>query len=296
MLEMPESIKKDEMTTVESISIPVERRETIERVLVRLKKAFTVLNLPYPKLPKISIEFRAPDGDEMTLLGHTEVTSDGASIPFDKRLLSHDSERTIVDKSREKGIDYHGIGRALVHEIGHISMWSVVGHDRVSASTRLIDEGWASLIERAGMMKEGSILDLTEQVKADVGDIIKNDPKAYEMFLDLSHSPASGERVPESNAAEYVIGPAFLLWINQTKGKEAMIKLLKSSSSAGLMGPGIELHPDFQSYISEHQQEATLETARRWESDQFQKALMEATGLPSLKEIEKSFNKWITGS
>lgn len=292
MFESSRKTEKTKSVTVESLKVPVERKKTAELVLNRVKKAFIVLGIPYPKLPEIVVDFRVSDDKKIALLGQTEVKSDDIAIPFDRRLLNREKEKSIVRKMHENGNDYPGVGQALVHEIGHISMWSVAGHDRVSSSTRLLDEGWAALIERAGALKQGSVEDLMTQAKNDVREIIKKDPETYEMFLNLSHTPASGEQVPGSNASEYAIGPAFLLWIYQIKGKEAMTELLRQTPSAGLMGPVTEPHPDFQKYISVNQKEATPNTAREWELDRLWKTLLNITGLSSLEEVERKFRKW----
>ncbi|MEI7741791.1 MAG: hypothetical protein WCJ29_04760 [bacterium] len=279
------------------LEIPESRIETAEQALRAVKRAYEVLGLSLPKFPKITVDFREYKNDvEIKQRGRTEIASHGVTIPFDKRLLEPEEEALRVREMRKKGETYPGVAQTLVHEIGHIGIWSIMGSERSPSSKRLLDEGFASLIEHTGIA-ESTLEKLVLESKNEARATLNTDSEILTMFLDPEKTPDTGEEAPNTNAAEYVLGRTFLLWIHEIKGSRTMTEMLKQTPSKILMtqeGSNTELNPDFKNYLDRNQKEVTLANAREWEGECFKQAILDATGLSTLKEVETEFRKWIT--
>ncbi|KKW44838.1 MAG: hypothetical protein UY95_C0015G0010 [Parcubacteria group bacterium GW2011_GWA2_56_7] len=121
-----------------------ERQEVADRAIFELKTAFQTLGIENWKLPEIKIQFI--ESKDEAVLGRVEVHNGSIEITYDQRFSSPESEATLVKELRQSGKDYPGMQQTLKHELAHVAMWSVTGLQRQPA-TRLVDEGWASLLE-----------------------------------------------------------------------------------------------------------------------------------------------------
>ncbi|PIR94681.1 hypothetical protein COT97_00270 [Candidatus Falkowbacteria bacterium CG10_big_fil_rev_8_21_14_0_10_39_11] len=278
-----------------------ERQEVMDRAVFELKKSFQTLGIEDWALPEIKVKFVEATG--APILGNVEVHSDGVEIIFDQRFSSMEDEKNLVDELHLEGMDYPGMQQTLKHELAHVAMWSVTGLQRQPA-TRLLDEGWASLLENtddglptkesAGAVKEG----LLEE--ADL----------YNRCLDFS-KPVTFEE--DLNAAEYKVGQALLLWIKEVFGTGEMIKLIKASPSPerrnddltpGDFEPAVidnELHstaPEYLKLIADVKLgripgNEAINKSKEWEGKQFQQALLEASGYQNIDEVRAEFLKWV---
>lgn len=92
----------------------------------------------------------SPDRPE---LGRTFVDTRSVQVFFDSRFVTQEQEDALVNKLREGGLEYPGMVQVLTHEAGHIALWSVLGNGKRPA-TRLLDEGWTTLLEEAGLRED----------------------------------------------------------------------------------------------------------------------------------------------
>ncbi len=280
-----------------------ERQEVVDQAIFELKSAFQKLGIDKWKLPETSIKF--VEFNDEAALGHVEVHDTGVEIVFDRRFASPESENSLVEEIHKSGIDYPGMQQTLKHELAHVAMWSVTGLQRQPA-TRLIDEGWASLLENIG--KQLPI----EQSKAVVRQGLAEEPSFFYRCLDFSKPVTFEEKL---NAAEYKTGQALLLWIHQKFGKEKMISLIKKSPAPERRNDDLPegefelasvdrvLHTTASEYfklfrdvkIDNIPKAEAEKRAKEWEGKQFETALLEVTRFQNLDEVRSDFLKWING-
>ncbi|MBL7058246.1 hypothetical protein ISS03_02820 [Patescibacteria group bacterium] len=258
-----------------------------------LTKGLKLLDIQNWKLPNIIIKFAKTENSN-PIKGRTEVKNDEICVIFDKRFIeeTEGDENSLLNQLKQGG--YPGVDQVLKHELAHIGMWSVTEQERQPA-IRLLDEGWARLIEDASGKNMGSVNDLTKQAKQDVLNGLKEDYKNYEKCLDFNNPPSQYE-YEDLGVAEYEVGKALLLWIRERYGNnEAMINLIKNSPDPMKRNDDrLELSKQFPERLIEglSKDEASAR-AQLWEREQFQKALIKITGLISLEKIEEEFKKWL---
>jgi len=199
-------------------SILCERRDVAEESEKRLKVAFERLNIPYPKLPKIEVKF--VDSQDRPELGRTFVDAQSVQVHFDSRFATQEKEKALVDELKSTGLDYPGMTQALTHEVGHIALWSVLGTGNRPA-TRLLDEGWATLLEEAGSRE-----DFEANLKQKAVEGFSSEPELFERCLDFRRVIDSNENL---NGAEYIVGATILLWIRETLGDQVMLDVLRAT-------------------------------------------------------------------
>lgn len=296
--------EENESFLVEEAEIHVEcpeRQKAVDQAIFELRIAFKTLGIDKWKLPEVKIRF-VESKNELSL-GRTRVHDDSVELVFDKRFSTPESEIISVKELRDAGSDYPGFKDALKHELSHIAMWDITGLDRQSA-TRLIDEGWASMLE---------LTDTEVPVassKQAVTQGLREEPDKYNRCFNFD-KPINYEE--NLNGAESVTGRSLLLWVFETYGKDKMIELIKKSPSREKRNDDLsddgaekadirpELHGLSQTYNAIWQQnqegklkpDEFLEKMTKWEARQFQVALMEITGINNIDEIEEEFKKWL---
>lgn len=278
-----------------------ERQEAVDRAIFELKTAFQTLGIENWKLPEIKIKFVESVGE--AVLGRVEVHDGSIEITYDQRFSSPKSEATLVEELHQAGKDYPGMQQTLKHELAHVAMWSVTGLQRQPA-TRLVDEGWASLLENTGESLP------TEQSKSAVRQGLTEEPDLFNRCLDFSKTVTFEENL---NAAEYKTGQALLLWAHEKFGKAKMIELIQKSPSLsrnngdlpqGEFEPASidrNLHTTAPEYFKLFKDvkfgnittEEAVKQAKEWEGRQFESALLEVTGFQNIDEVRQEFLKWI---
>jgi len=278
-----------------------ERQEVVDRAIFELKTAFQTLGIENWKLPEIKIKFVESEGE--AVLGRVEVHKGSIEITYDQRFSSPESEATLVEELRQSGKNYPGMQQTLKHELAHVAMWSVTGLQRQSA-TRLVDEGWASLLENTGESLP------TEQSKSAVKQGLSEEPDVFNRCLDFSKPITFEENL---NAAEYKTGQALLFWVHQKLGRAKMIELIQKSPSPERRNDDLaegefdaaaiddEIHATAPEYFKLFEKvklgditpEEAGRLAKEWEGKQFESALLEVTGFQNLEQLRQEFLKWV---
>lgn len=274
-----------------------ERQEVADRAIFELKTAFQTLGIENWKLPEIKIKF--VESKDEAELGRVEVNNDSVEIIYDQRFSSPESEATLVEELQQSDKDYPGMQQTLKHELAHVAMWSVTGLQRQPA-TRLIDEGWASLLENTGESLP------TEQSKLAVRQGLSEESDVFNRCLDFSKPVTNEENL---NAAEYKTGQALLLWIQEKFGKAKMIELIQKSPEKSRRNDDSEIpdtggiDPDLHTLNDEYSAivanidnapfEEVVKKATVWEGKQFEVALLEVTGFQNIEEVRQEFLKWV---
>jgi hypothetical protein len=283
-----------------------ERQELVDQALVDLKNSFEILGIQNWELPDIEIKFE----NNPKHPARVQVFGNRAEIIFDARCATPEGEMAL----RQEGKEIPGIQQVLKHELAHIATWSVTGLSRQPA-VRLLDEGWASMVENLGSSKSPDFASLAKETKANVVRGLKEEAAIYNRCFDLSKpiSQLGDEKeLSTLNSAEYEVGKALLLWIREKFGIEKMVEFIAKSpepvrrndeSGGAIEQAAVDssLHSTAQEYEAMFSQvikgeippEKINEKGREWEGRQFQKALLETTGLKSIKEVETEFMKWI---
>ena len=301
-----------------------ERPEDAREAVQSLEKAFKLLGLGNLELPRTSVQFGLLSG-----MGQTEIGLNFKHVVFDRAFKTQEGEKKFIKNHlKSKDIDYPGFTCALKHELAHIAMWSLTGLDRQPA-TRLLDEGFARLIEEAG--HADSIDELISKAKEDVKEGLGNEETkwGYEKCLDLSTIFLNIHRrgKPPSNTdialgwylednTEYVVGEAFLLFMKDKFGTAAMVDLLKKSPQCtrrndeltdGDFEPACvdkNIHSKAEDYSKIVFKNKTKGTnlnnplhlshteAFLWEDDQFIASLEEITG-QNKSEVKNEFRSWL---
>lgn len=258
-------------------------------------------------LPKVNIVF-VPAAN-MHGLAQVDVRPSGVEIAFDDRLRTAEKEREFVRELHASGVDFPGTEQTLVHELGHIALWSVTGMDRQPA-TRLVDEGWASLLEHMGKGEKANMSAVIRDTKEEVRKGMAAEPAAYERCCDFRRTVTHEEKL---NAAEYSVGRALLLWIWETYGAQSLITFLQQSLSCTCRKAdeegenfeeaavdwrihGREVADSYAKLIvssSVLPADELQQKALQWEGEQLERALSKATGLQSVDEVMAAFKKWL---
>lgn len=278
-----------------------ERQEVVDRAIFELKTAFQTLGIENWKLPEIKIKF--VESEDEAELGRVEVHNGSVEITYDQRFSSPESEATLVEELHQAGKDYPGMQQTLKHELAHVAMWSVTSLQRQPA-TRLVDEGWASLLENTGESLPA------EQSKLAVKQGLSEEPDLFNRCLDFSKPVTFEENL---NAAEYKTGQALLLWVYEEFGKAKMIELIQKSPSperrnddlaegefepASISTDKHKTAPEYfelfkQASLREITPEDAMKLAKEWEGKQFEAGLLEVTGFQNLEQVRQEFLKWI---
>lgn len=256
----------------------IERPEIKRNAQADLKRGFEKLGIKDWRLPKFKIKF--VDGGGTPELGRTEVTDKDVNLVFDARFATKQGEDKIVGELKARGIDYPGMRKTLTHELAHVSMWSVTKLDRQPA-IRLLDEGWARLLEDAGC-DEAELDEVIRRTKEKVKVGLKEQQVQFERCLNLSSAPTEDEG-GELGGAEYEVGEAILLWVREQFGNEKMVELLKKTYSATKRNDAVE-PPKVEASV--------VARARQEERIRFKVALEEITG-KKVTVIEKELRDWI---
>lgn len=253
-------------------------------------EAFKLLNIQNWDLPQVEVIF-VEEEDEKT--GETQVKNNEVKVIYDKKFITEDEndENSLLNRlKRERG--YPGIEQTFKHELAHVAMWSVIEEEQQPA-IRLLDEGWASLLEHSSRSDIKSVDNLIQDTKEEIKKDIT--PELLDRCLDFD-KPVSQYNHEDLNASEYSVGRALLLWIRENYGgNEAMIALLKNSPDPMKRNDDeLELNNKFpKESIQGLGEEESSRVAMAWEREQFQKALLSITGLSSLEEVKAKFIEWL---
>ncbi|MFH0820347.1 MAG: hypothetical protein V1908_01090 [Candidatus Peregrinibacteria bacterium] len=287
-----------------------ERQEIANRATEELTNTLAMLDIHDWKLPTVNIRFTEVDN-----IPPARVAAHGETVEvlFSKKCATPEGEKAFI---AELGANmaFPGVRQTLKHELAHIAMWSVTGLSRQPA-VRLIDEGWASMVEQLGSSKTPDLNVLSKETKTNIARGLKEEPMLYRRCLDLSKPVSqldSKEELDRLNSAEYEVGKALLLWIRERFGNEKMLQLIakspQSSRRNDAEGAPIEptaiessLHSTSKEYLEMFDRvtkgalsgDKMIEEGRSWERLQFQRALLETTGMTNIKEVEADFMKWL---
>ena len=285
-----------------------ERPEVAEAALRDLAESFRFLGISGWKLPSVTVRFIKSEDQNNPEKGRTgTITDQGAEIVFDERFAAPESQREFEHDLLMRGLDYPGFRQTLKHEMAHLSLWSVTGLDR-QAAVRLVNEGWASLVEQIGTESAPDLESLVSKTRLELKRMKDEDPEIYERCMDLEH-PVSQLKDEELNEGEYVVGRALLLWVMEKFGKDRMIELLRKTPTTSRLNsnaliptatdPAIHAgHDKYRKIVNALESGAatiaeTEEKAFLWEAAQFRTALLEVTGLSSIEEVEEELEAWI---
>ncbi|MCX6786108.1 MAG: hypothetical protein NTZ18_04665 [Candidatus Komeilibacteria bacterium] len=242
----------------------LERPDVVSQAIFELKQSFAALGIDKWKLPAVKIKFLETQGE--AVLGRVgKVTANEVEIEYDKQFSSIELEGLLIEGLKNSGVNYPGMKQTLKHELAHIAMWSVTGLERQPA-TRLLDEGWASLVEH------GNEVASVNNVKSVVKNGFQNEPEFFNRCLDFSKPITFEENL---NSAEYSTGQALLTFIKEKFGTEKMVELIQKS-------PATERRSDLT--------DGQFEPA----SNQFSTALLEVTGFQNVDEVRSEFLKWLS--
>jgi hypothetical protein len=203
--------------------------DVAERAVFELAESLRILGVGGWTLPNIKERFVESGSDKLELGRVGVVTVPEAEIIFDEKFKTKESQKEFEEVLEYQGWEYPGMERVYKHELAHLVLWSVTKLPQQPV-VRLLDEGWATLLEYLGTKEATNVAELTEFIKYKVQTIKSNDSNAYERCMDLEH-PVSERFKEDLQGAEYFVGAALLLWVHQTKGLEAMIDLLRKSPS-----------------------------------------------------------------
>jgi hypothetical protein len=287
-----------------------ERPEAADGALKDLETTFAMLGIQNWKLPTVNIKFTEVNNIPPA---RTAVYDETVEVVFNQKCATPEGERELISELG-KNVDFPGVQQTLKHELAHIAMWSVTGLSRQPA-IRLVDEGWASMIENLGSSKSPDLDSLTRETKANITRGLKEENTIYKRCLDLSKpiSQLDGkEELDTLNNAEYEVGKALLLWIRERFGNEKMLEFISKSPQSsrrndkegatlesaaidfGMHSGAKEYDILFEKVTKGEIQGAKVEkAAREWERSQFQRALLETTGMDNTKKVEADFMKWI---
>lgn len=285
-----------------------------ERAVFDLAESLRILGITGWTLPDIKEVF-VKSGDDKPELGRVGVvTAITAEMIFDERFKSKESQAEFERELEYYGWDYPGMERVFKHELAHLAMWSVTKLPHQPA-VRLVDEGWATLLEYLGTKEATKVAELSKRLRIKVKGLKEEQPEVYGRCLDLAH-PVSERFKEELGGAEYFVGAALLLWIYEKFSLEAMIDLLRKSPSTSrrtstqtmkifsALDP--KVHAGYASYqkgiveplrrgeLTEEEAVKISEFARKWEAAQFRSALLEVTGFESIAKVREEFETWIT--
>lgn len=291
-----------------------ERMDVAEPAVLDLAEAMRILGIKGWTLPNIRERFVASYDPQRPELGRAgKVTETDAEIVFDERFRTQELQAEYEAELRAEGLDYPGMEQVYKHELAHLAMWSVTGL-RHQAAVRLIDEGWATIVERLGTDEALTVAELVEGLKIKVKGLKEEEPEVYERCMDLEH-PVSHLFPEDLGEAEYNVGAALLLWIREMKGQDAMIDLIRKAPTtsrrtstesdkipANLMP---DVHTGYEAYqhgvvdpirneeLTPERMQQISDFARKWEAAQFKTALLEVTEFESVAEAREEFELWL---
>jgi len=288
--------------------------DVAERAVLDLAETMRILGVSGWTLPNIREKFVESTEDQLEMGRTGLVTAIEAEIVFDDRFKTKESQKDFEEQIKYEGFEYPGMTRVFKHELAHLAMWSVTGLPHQPA-VRIIDEGWATLVEYLGTGEAKTVAELADRLKSKAERIKRETPEVYYRCLDLAH-PVSERFREDLNGAEYIIGAALLLWVYELKGLEAMIDLIRKAPSTSrrtstnlIKIPAAlkaDLHVGYQSYQKEiveplrrgnltmEEAAAISEFARGWEAAQFRAGLLEITGYSSIEEAGERFESWLS--
>ena len=309
MLEMPRRKER----RVFKLICPM-RMDVAERAVFELAESLRILGVGGWTLPNIKERF-VESGDDKLELGRVgKVTVPEAEIVFDEKFKTKESQKEFEEVLDYQGWDYPGMERVYRHELAHLVLWSVTKLPQQPV-VRLLDEGWATLLEYLGTKEATNVAELISFIKIKVKRLKSTEIDIYERCLDLEH-PVSERFKEDLQGAEYFVGAALLLWIYEVKGLEAMIDLLRKSPSTSRRTSTKEvkifsaldpkIHAGFASYqkgiveplrrgeLTNEEAHKISEFARKWEAAQFRSALLEVTDFESIAKVREEFETWLT--
>lgn len=286
----------------ENIECP-ERPEVVKQAFFELQQSLVALGIDKWSLPNIKIKFLETQGKEV--LGRVgKVTENEVEIEYDKQFSSKETECLLIEKLKnsDRKIEYPGMVQTLKHELAHVAMWSITGLERQPA-TKLLDEGWASLVENANDAESEN------KVKLIVKNGLQNESEFFNRCLDFNKPILDEENL---NSAEYSTGRALLIFIKEKFGKDKMIELIQKSPAierrnnlpSGKFEQAMlneEIHktaPEYFNILSELRdgtidQSDAIKQAIEWEGNQFSTALLDVTEFQNLDELRLEFLNWL---
>ncbi|MFC1616432.1 hypothetical protein ACFL21_04780 [Patescibacteria group bacterium] len=286
-----------------------ERPEIAEKSIRELKKSLELLGIEKWELPEITIEYSGEGQFPDKALAQTQVNNNEYKIICLKELSTSKGEERLHKENPH--VEIPNLDQVLKHEFAHIAMWSITGFKR-QPTVRLLDEGWASLVEQLDTEKSKNLKDLKKETKEKVRKGIEENPEIYKRCLDLrnpiSHLDDS-DLLEKLNSIEYEVGRAFLLWIQEIYGIEGIIDLLSKSPQSSRRNDGGSLEMAavddslhrgareykelFEAVIKGKIEESEIPgKGLKWERKQFQSAVTEITGL-KIDEVQKKFKEWL---
>ncbi len=288
--------------------------DVAEQAVLSLAESLRLLGISGWHLLNIREKFLETKDNQTFELGRLgKVTETEAEIIFDARFKNLESQMLFEEELRLYGINFNGMINSFKRQLAHIVIWSITGL-RHQPAIRLIDQGWATLIEYLGTENNTSPIKLIQSIKIKLLAIKQNLPDYYQRCLDLKH-PVS-DRVKENLLdVESFMGAGLLLWIYETKNLEAMIDLIRKSpstsrrTSTDYMKIPADLRPLIHTGYTSYQEnivtflrrgnltyeeaQAISNFARHWEAEQFQSALTTITQISDIQIIIDKFKKWI---
>ena len=290
-----------------------ERMDVAEKAVYDLAQSLALLGVRGWTLPNIKERFVSSERGELEIGKVGRVTDLDVEIVFDEKFRTKEGQQEYERELRLGGIDYPGMEQVFKHELAHVAMWSVTGLKH-QAAIRLVDEGWATIVEKLATTEASTVDELVKFIRSEVKMMKNDNSELYLRCLDLEH-PVSNLKKEKLDNAEYIVGAALLLWLRETKGEEAMIDLIRKSPSTSRrtstntakvpsdLKP--DLHVGYQSYqkgivsvlrkgsLSAQEMREVSEFAYKWEAAQFRAALLDLTGLDSVLEVRERFEKWL---
>ncbi len=287
-----------------------------ERAVLDLAESLRLLGVSGWNLPNIREKFVTTNQNTMPELGRLgRITETEAEIIFEEKFQTKESQILFEEELRLYGINYPGMESIFKRELAHLVMWSITGL-RHQPAIRLIDEGWAVLIQYLGTLDIDSLSKLTTFIKSKLSNIENEYTDSYQRCLDLRH-PVSERTKEDLQGVEGFFGAGLLLWIYESQGLEAMIDLIRKSpstsrrTSTDYMKIPADLRPLIHTGYTSYQQNVVAplrrgnlsyaeaqtisDFARHWEAKQFQSAITEITQIPDIQVIINEFEKWIEG-
>lgn len=281
-------------------SCPPEREESVRSALRQLRHAYQLLEFGTPHIPAVEVRF---DGgtDTRLVTGHVEVRGDTVVVLYDARLLNPADEASVISTNLP-GSAYPGVTQTLTHELAHTALWDIINEARCPA-TRLLDEGWATLVERSGLSDVRDTTDVYERARHDAARVLREQPESFARCMELAR-PIQG--IEDLNGAEYDVGCALLAWVHERGGPSSVRTLLGDARAFMLNGEGASATPsagystdaaELQGQLARGEvDQATAERlAQGREGRRVEDALLRATGTSTPSELRRAFEAWIVG-
>ncbi len=285
-----------------------------ERAVFELAEALGILGITGWTLPDIKEVFVKSSDDKLELGRVGVVTAITAEMIFDERFKTKESQAEFERELDYYGWDYPGMESVFKHELARLVLWSVTKLPHQPA-VRLVDEGWATLLEYLGTKEATNIAELIGFIKYKVQTIKSDNSDVYERCMDLAH-PVSERFKEDLGGMEGFFGAGLLLWVYEQLGLEVMIEFLRKSPSTSRRTSTMtikifsaldpKVHAGYASYqkgiveplrrgeLTNEEAVKISEFARKWEAAQFRSALLEVTGFESIAKVREKFEEWLT--